>query len=328
MLYLFTLFTTICTTDVLVYNIVLLICIIYYLYIYFILLLMYTSLLCLYNSAITPKTKILLLNTPHNPTGKVFSYRELVQIAEIVKENPQITVISDEVYKFSVYNPVELGDSFAKGHFHFARLEGMWERTITISSCGKTFSVTGWQVGWMVAPTKYTLPIQDIIPCIQFCASTPIQAALSYAISQATQPYEGFDTYYEWLRCQFSSKRIVLEAGLKSVGIEPLQSRGGFFLLAKLPDVPILSKYDKYDELYDWKYCRMLAHECGIVGIPASSFFSPTSQHGSKDHMARFAFCKKDETMTLATEKCYKYAITTATTNTLLSATNKSIIVL
>lgn len=251
---------------------------------------------------------MIVLNTPHNPTGKVFSHAELLQIAEIVRENPQITVISDEVYKFSVYDPLESGDSFAQGHFHFARLDGMWDRTITLSSCGKTFSVTGWQVGWMVAPMKYTLPIQEIIPCVQFCASTPIQAALSLAIPQATQAYEGYETYYEWLRSQFSSKRTVLESGLKAIGIEPLKSRGGFFLLAKLPDVTIPSKYTTFDEPYDWKYCRMLAHECGIAAIPASPFFHSDSSHALKDRMARFAFCKKDETMRIATKKCFTFA--------------------
>jgi len=199
----------------------------------------------------------------------------------------------------------------------------MWDRTITLSSCGKTFSVTGWQVGWMVAPMKYTLPIQEMIPCVQFCASTPIQAALSYAIPQATKPYEGYETYYEWLRSQFKSKRVVLESGLKSIGIEPLQSRGGFFLLGKLPDASIPLKYSNSDEPYDWKYCRMLANECGIVGIPASPFFSSGINSGSvdysrisKDHMARFAFCKKDQTMKVATQKCFTFASTSVTSKT------------
>jgi kynurenine---oxoglutarate transaminase / cysteine-S-conjugate beta-lyase / glutamine---phenylpyruvate transaminase len=120
--------------------------------------------------------------------------------------------VSDEVYKFTVYNPLENGDETAKGHYHFARLPGlffhklvtmtlliihlapgMWDRSITLSSCGKTFSVTGWQVGWMVAPQKYIKPIQDMIPCVQFCASTPVQQALTVALKQAEAPYQGFD---------------------------------------------------------------------------------------------------------------------------------------
>lgn len=85
---------------------------------------------------------MLLLNSPHNPTGKVFTLAELQSIAALVRRHPHITVISDEVYKFTVYNPLEDGDPTSKGHYHFAGLEDMWDRTITISSCGKTFSVT------------------------------------------------------------------------------------------------------------------------------------------------------------------------------------------
>lgn len=169
--------------------------------------------------SITPKTKVLLLNSPHNPTGKVFTKRELEGIAEIVKENPQLTVVSDEVYKFTIYNPIEEGDETAKGHYHFARfpgktfalilgilfnnsiLLGMWDRTITLSSCGKTFSVTGWQVGWMVGSPKYIKPVQDIIPCIQFCASTPVQQALTLALKQAELPYKGSERLVDVIQC-------------------------------------------------------------------------------------------------------------------------------
>lgn len=142
--------------------------------------------------AITPKTKVLILNTPHNPTGKVFTLAELTAISRIIQKHPQITVISDEVYKFSVYAPLEKGDSSSIGHFHFARLPGMWDRTITLSSCGKTFSVTGWQVGWMVGPERYIKPVHDLLPAVQFCASTPIQHALTIALQVAERPYEGF----------------------------------------------------------------------------------------------------------------------------------------
>ena len=88
-------------------------------------------------------------------------------IAEIVRENPNLIVISDKVYKFSVYNPLEPGDSSSVGHYHFSRLPDMYDRTITLSSCGKTFSCTGWQVGWTVGPAKYIKPMQDLLPCVQ-----------------------------------------------------------------------------------------------------------------------------------------------------------------
>ena len=100
----------------------------------------------------------------------------------------------------------------------------MWDRTITLSSCGKTFSVTGWQVGWMVGPQKYILPIQDIIPCVQFCASTPIQAALTIALPIAQQQYQGYSSYYEWLRSQFHTKRKMLEEGLKLISWQSVRA--------------------------------------------------------------------------------------------------------
>ncbi len=246
--------------------------------------------------SVTKKTKVLILNSPHNPTGKVFKLAELEAIAQIVRENPQIIVISDEVYKFSVYNPLESGDSTAQGHYHFARIKDMWDRTITLSSCGKTFSVTGWQIGWTVGPAKYILPIQELLPCVQFCAATPIQAALTSSLQIADQPYEGYSTYYEWLRSQFQSKRSILEEGLQSIGIEPIESNGGFFLMGKLPKVNSLSRIS--DELYDWAYCRYLATEYGVIGIPASPFFSNGDKSiGMYGPMARFAFCKKDSTL-------------------------------
>jgi kynurenine--oxoglutarate transaminase/cysteine-S-conjugate beta-lyase/glutamine--phenylpyruvate transaminase len=253
--------------------------------------------------AITPNTKVLILNSPHNPTGKVFTRLELEVIAAIVSRHPQLTVLSDEVYKYTIYNPLELGDSTAYGHTHFAALPDMWERTITISSCGKTFSATGWQVGWMIASSKYILPVQEILPCVQFCTASPMQEALRLALPIAEQPYEGHSSYYEYLRKQFVQKRQVLEAGLKAADITPLPSHGGYFLLGLLPQLPHL---ETFSEPYDWSYLRMLAHEKKVVGIPASPFCSAFYLPGATDRkaslaqwpsMARFAFCKKDSTL-------------------------------
>lgn len=122
---------------------------------------------------------------------QVFTLKEMEDIAEVVRQHPNLIVISDEVYKFSVYNPLEPGDSSSIGHYHFARLPDMWDRTITLSSCGKTFSCTGWQVGWTVGPEKFIKPMQDLLPCVQFCASTPIQHALTSALQVAELPYKG-----------------------------------------------------------------------------------------------------------------------------------------
>lgn len=258
--------------------------------------------------AITPQTKILILNSPHNPTGKVFTLAEMEAIAEIVRAHPKLIVISDEVYKFSVYNPMEHGDSTSIGHYHFARLPGMFDRTITLSSCGKTFSVTGWQAGWTVGPAKFVRPMQELLPCVQFCASTPIQHALTTALPLAEQPYEGQPSYYEWLRQQFLSKRTILEEGLRAAGIEPVVSHGGFFLMGRLPLHEDLQPYSSTRqgqlEPYDWRFCRKLATEYGVIGIPASPFFSPGSEAAeSLGPLARFAFCKEDATLHTAANR-------------------------
>lgn len=264
-----------------------------------------------FKSAITDKTKIILLNSPHNPTGKVFTLKEMELIAEVVRENPNIIVVSDEVYKYTIYNPLETGDPSSTGHYHFARLPDMWDRTITISSCGKTFSVTGWQVGWMLGPSKFIEPVQTILPCVQFNAATPIQEALAYSIEIADQPYENYASYYEWLRSRFSTKREILEEGLLAAGINPVPSYGGFFLMGQLPVDNKLSKSlnpEFRDEPYDWQYCRKLAEEYGVIGIPASPFFSSANYEKSMKlgPLARFAFCKKDATMVEARKRLSK----------------------
>lgn len=253
-------------------------------------------------ASITPKTRVLILNSPHNPTGKVFSRAELEAVAEVVRRHPRLVVLSDEVYKFSVYDAREPGDPTSEGHYHFARLPGMFDRTITLSSCGKTFSVTGWQVGWMVGPARLVKPVQDLLPCVQFCASTPMQHALYTALQSAELPYKGHPSYYAWLRAQFASKRAILEEGLVSAGMVPLPSSGGFFLMARLPLLPEsvvpAGKGAEAGEAYDWRFCRMLAREYGVIGIPASPFFEPNSAAAAKaGPLARFAFCKKDDTL-------------------------------
>ena len=260
--------------------------------------------------AITPKTKVIILNSPHNPTGKVFTMKELEAVAQIVRENPNIIVLCDEVYKFTIYNPFEIGDPSVRGHYHFARLPGMWDRTITISSCGKTFSVTGWQVGWMVGPEKFIKPVQELLPCVQFCAATIMQQALTNALKVADEPYDGYFNYYEWLRSQFSKKRSILEEGLRAAGIEPLAAQGGFFIMGKLPlglSDEILGSQHFRDEPYDWRFCRYLVNEYKVAAIPASSFFSENSPSARRvGPTARFAFCKKDRTMLEAASRLKK----------------------
>jgi len=246
-------------------------------------------------AAVTPKTKLLILNSPHNPTGKVFSPDEMRQIAAIVRKHPRLLVISDEVYKYTVYA--------GEGHFHFAALPGMFERTVTLSSAGKTFSITGWQAGWCVGPEPLLKSIQLMLPFVQFCVATPMQQALARVLDKADEPYMGEASYYQWLTEMYKQKREILATGLRRCGMVPMEGEGGFFLMA---DTSALTVPDKYlnektpaapDGVpRDWALCRWMAIEGGVIAIPSSPFFSPANKEQGANYV-RFAFCKGDDTL-------------------------------
>ncbi|KAM3568810.1 hypothetical protein VYU27_009073, partial [Nannochloropsis oceanica] len=264
-------------------------------------------------AAITPKTRLLILNSPHNPTGKVFTLQEMEGIAALVRSQEGLVVISDEVYKFTVF------EEGSQGHIHFASLPGMFDRTLTVSSAGKTFSVTGWQVGWIVGPATYLADIQVALPYIQFCASTPMQEALTHVIRRAELPYEGCPTYYSWLAKGFRTKRDRLTAALEEAGIKTLKSEGGFFLLGDVSHVAVPEVYLREGTsampvmTRDWAFCRWLALEYGVVSIPTSAFYGPRTAGeggdeeedgggggGGRKSLVRFTFCKTDETLEAA----------------------------
>lgn len=171
----------------------------------------------LLESRLTPNTKILLLNTPHNPTGKVFTVEELEKIAAIVVKFPNLVVVTDEVYEKLVYDGQE--------HVRFAGVSitsesnekiNMFDRTLTISSCGKTFSCTGWKVGWVYGPEELVKPVMLANQWIQYCVSTPTQRALAKILQQASAaPYEGFPSYYEYICNHYQKKRDQLVQALE-----------------------------------------------------------------------------------------------------------------
>eukprot|EP00310_Coccolithus_braarudii_P022139 CAMPEP_0183355830 /NCGR_PEP_ID=MMETSP0164_2-20130417/42038_1 /TAXON_ID=221442 /ORGANISM="Coccolithus pelagicus ssp braarudi, Strain PLY182g" /LENGTH=445 /DNA_ID=CAMNT_0025529069 /DNA_START=138 /DNA_END=1475 /DNA_ORIENTATION=- len=245
-------------------------------------------------AAITPRTKLLILNSPHNPTGKVFTEDEMRAIADIVRRHPNLLVISDEVYKYIVHSGGE--------HHHFALLPGMFDRTVTLSSAGKTFSITGWQNGWCVGPQELIKPIQLLLPFMQFCAATPMQQALSRVLPLADQPYEGHASYYDWLCHMYEQKRRLLAKGLSAAGMRPLKGQGGFFLMADTSALEVPAEYMSLstpaapEMTRDWALCRWLASEAGLIAIPASPFYSLPNKHLGAN-LVRFAFCKGDDTL-------------------------------
>lgn len=259
--------------------------------------------------AITPRTRCLIVNSPHNPTGKVFSRDELEEIATIVRAENEcrrsaapdgsddLVVIADEVYKYIVHDA-------AASHVHFAALPGMADVTLTVSSAGKTFSATGWQIGWIVGPNRLVSSCQTLLPYLQFCAPTPMQAALATCLDEADAPYEGAPTYYAWLEREYGRKRGVLAAALRAACVEPLPSAGGYFVVGDVSDLLHLVPAEYFARsdaagapvADDWAFCTWLAEQHGVIAIPASPFFSDAPARP----LVRFAFCKTDAVLAVA----------------------------
>jgi kynurenine--oxoglutarate transaminase/cysteine-S-conjugate beta-lyase/glutamine--phenylpyruvate transaminase len=267
---------------------------------------------------INVKTKAIILNSPHNPTGKIFTRLEMESIAEALElANPDCVVLSDEVYKYIVHSPPKdrapEESLFCRGHVHFASLPGMWDRTITISSAGKTFSATGWQIGWCVGPRRLVSRMHQLLPYVQFCASTVMQEALARSLLRADEPYEGHDSYYYYLRDKYMRKRDLLVDALTEAGFSVPDynqtAGGGFFIFARIGK-EILDLIPPHRMMAanpaapggvsraDWALCQWMAEEKGLLCIPSGPFFSKeSSAAGVSDNFIRIAFCKTDETI-------------------------------
>ncbi|MBX3365257.1 MAG: aminotransferase class I/II-fold pyridoxal phosphate-dependent enzyme [Phycisphaeraceae bacterium] len=220
--------------------------------------------------AVTPRTKVVLLNTPHNPTGKVFSERELLAIAGVCIER-NLIVISDEVYEHLVYESDQ-------PHVRIATLPGMFERTLTLSSLGKTFSLTGWKVGWAVGPSGLSRALRSAHQFLTFATATPLQHAAAVAITRS-------DDYVADLVSRFRQKRDMLLDALIALGLKVFPPAGTYFIMADFSDV-----YDGDDI----SFCRRLTEDLGVAAIPPSVFYQ---QKELGQRFVRFAFCKKDETL-------------------------------
>ncbi|MCB9567865.1 MAG: aminotransferase class I/II-fold pyridoxal phosphate-dependent enzyme [Myxococcales bacterium] len=216
-------------------------------------------------AAITPKTRAILLNSPHNPSGKVFTRAELEHIAELCRRH-DILAITDEVYEHLVYE----GE-----HVPLATLPGMRERTIQISSAGKTFSFTGWKIGWTCAPPAISAALRCAHQFITFCTANPFQHAIAHALRLG-------DDFYGELVADYRRRRDRLCAGLQSAGFEVLRPAGTYFALT---DIRPLGHDD------DVEFCRSLPARVGVAAIPPSVFYE--GRHEGR-HLVRWAFCKSD----------------------------------
>jgi L-glutamine---4-(methylsulfanyl)-2-oxobutanoate aminotransferase len=223
-------------------------------------------------AAFNQQTKAIVVNNPHNPTGRVFTAEELAAIAELCIEF-DVIAICDEVYEEMTYEV---------GHQRLATFDGMWERTLTLSSLGKTFSLTGWKLGWGIGPAQLTSGLRSAHQFLTFTTPTPVQHGAVAALHAPA----GF---YEEMRQDYQKKRDVLATGLKTAGFDPHVPQGTYFLLAEHPGA-----------VDDRQFCRDLVVDAGVVTIPPSVFYS-RPELGSG--LVRFAFCKDVEVLQEAVER-------------------------
>jgi len=231
-------------------------------------------------SAFSSKTRAIIINTPHNPTGKVYSREELTQIAELCQQY-DVIAITDEVYEHILY------DGFY--HTPIASLPGMAERTLTISSLGKTFSVTGWKIGWALGPRELVAGLNRAHQFITFAVASPLQAAAASALGMSS-------TYYEELQAMFQAKRDFMLTALRDTGFEVSAPQAGYFIMADWREVapPEIEN--------DAQFAQWLIKVGGVACIPPSAFYRESHKDMAK-HLARFAVCKKDETLQAAVER-------------------------
>ncbi len=225
-------------------------------------------------SVVSERTRAILINTPHNPTGRVFDRTELEAVADLCRRHDMIA-ITDEVYERMVYD-VE--------HVRLATLEGMAERTITISSIGKSFSFTGWKTGWAIAPPEHTAGIRAAHQFLTFTVPNAMQYGSAAALRID-------DSYYAELTDLYRSKRDRLVAGLRSIGLEVYEPQGTYFVLAD---------HRPFGFADDVSFVQHLITEVGVAAIPPSAFYT-NSDEGSR--LVRFAFCKDDRIIDEALEK-------------------------
>ncbi|GAA1251867.1 pyridoxal phosphate-dependent aminotransferase [Prauserella halophila] len=229
-------------------------------------------------AAVTPRTRAILVNSPHNPTGTVFTSDELTAIAEVCVEH-DLVAVQDEVYEHLTFDDIE--------HTPLATLPGMRERTVSISSAGKTFNCTGWKIGWVCAPAELVTAVKTTKQFLTFVSGGPLQPAVAHALTNEL-------SWVEQLREALSTKRDRLSKGLTDAGFSVWPSAGTYFVCA---DVRPLGFTDAED--LAWRLPELV----GVAAVPVKVF---TDHPDEWNHVLRFAFSKRDEVLDEAVERLHQ----------------------
>jgi aminotransferase len=219
--------------------------------------------------AFSPKTKAIIVNNPHNPTGKVFTADELMQISGLCLQFDALC-ITDEIYEHITYDGAQ--------HIPMAAFPWMRDRTVTVSSASKTYSVTGWRVGWVTAPPGITSAIRKVHDFLTVGAPAPLQSAVAVALELP-------DSYFAELKSSYTERRRILLEGLQRAGFRCEPPQGAYYVMADIRS----AGFDDGDEL-----CRRLPERAGVAAVPGSSFFRERAAGAA---WIRFCFCKKYETL-------------------------------
>ncbi|MFF9771264.1 pyridoxal phosphate-dependent aminotransferase [Streptomyces sp. NPDC014636] len=225
--------------------------------------------------AVTDRTRLLLINTPHNPTGTVLTRPELAAIAELAVER-DLLVVTDEVYEHLVFDGAE--------HLPLASFPGMRERTVSIGSAGKTYSFTGWKVGWVTGSPELVGAVRAVKQFLTYVSSGPFQYAVAEALALP-------DSYFEEFRRSMQDRRDILAEGLTAAGFEVFRPAGTYFITT---DIRPLGEKDGF------AFCRALPERAGVVAIPNAVFYDDREAGAP---FVRFAFCKREEVLRQAAER-------------------------
>ncbi|WP_418057757.1 pyridoxal phosphate-dependent aminotransferase [Pimelobacter simplex] len=228
--------------------------------------------------AVTDRTKLILLNTPHNPTGRVLDATELAAVARVAREH-DLVVVTDEVYEHLTFD--------GRRHVPLATLPGMAERTLTLSSAGKSWSVTGWKVGWATGPADLVAAVVGAKQWLTYTSGAPLQPAVAAALDAG-------DAFPTALAGDLEAQRDQLVAGLRAAGLTTYVPEGTYFATT---DVSALGWASGGD------FCRALPERAGVVAIPSEVFYDDPDAPGSGRHLVRWAFCKRPEVIAEAVRR-------------------------